>query len=464
MKLSLRTKLTASHMALALLLVFSFAGVSSWVLHRHFDNYILEKQQKDMEVIMDHLNDIFTEQKTPDLQTLGSIRRMALSRGFVLRIQYKGNELVLPPGMGAGARRRPDVRGNNGLPGFYPTSGGVIQTRKFDITAGDKVCGKATFSFFGPLFYANSDLHFLSFLNRLFLTGGILSLFLALLLGAIMAGHLSTPLKKVIESTRDIERGEYSRRVNCQSDTVELQQLIQSVNNLALVLEHQQALRHRLAQDYAHELRTPLATLSSHLEAMIDGIWEPTTARLSSCYEEIGRLTRMIKGVEDLVTLEEQKPSLSCFNLKKLAEAQCLNFQAETAEKSLILSVEGDDFDVKADRDKMGQIILNLLSNAIKYSNNGGKITVTLEKNDTAAILKVKDEGIGIDQKDIPFIFEHLYRVDHSRSSGTGGKGIGLAVVKAAVLAHKGTVSVNSVPGKGSEFIVKIPQGDQKSS
>ena len=461
MKLTLRTKLTASYMALALVLALSLIGAAHWALQRHFDRYIMEKQDRDMADIMARLNDAFAEQQDPpDLRVLASIRAMAFSRGYRLSVECGGRELPLPGiGMGMGMRRHGTPHEGPGSSAFHPQADGVRQTQRFDITAGGQVCGAAVFNFSGPLFYADSDLRFLRVLNRLFIVGGALSLLFALALGALMAARISTPLKKVIQSTGVIEKGGYHERIGFNSDTLEVQTLIQSVNSLAATLERQKNLRRRLAQDYAHELRTPLATLKSHLEAMIDGIWEPTPERLVSCHEEIERLTRMVKGVENLAALEEQSQnlSLSRFSLKGLAQAQALNFEAEMSAKSLTLAVEGEDFEIEADRDKIGQILVNLLSNALKYSFSGGRITVAVAREPGWALLKVKDQGIGIDEKELPFIFEHLYRADSSRAAATGGSGIGLAVVKAAALAHGGSVSAASAPGKGSEFTLRLP-------
>jgi signal transduction histidine kinase len=111
-----------------------------------------------------------------------------------------------------------------------------------------------------------------------------------------------------------------------------------------------------------------------------------------------------------------------------------------------------------ADKDKITQMVVNLLSNAYKYTGDGGKITVMVQKDKAFAELMVADTGIGISKEELPYICEYLYRGDQSRDRKTGGTGIGLSVVKAIVEAHDGILQVNSEPGIGSEFTIRIPR------
>jgi signal transduction histidine kinase len=110
------------------------------------------------------------------------------------------------------------------------------------------------------------------------------------------------------------------------------------------------------------------------------------------------------------------------------------------------------------DKNRYTQILLNLLGNSLKYSQSNTTVAVTLTNGEDGSLMvKVKDQGIGIPQKDIPYIFERFYRVDKSRTRKTGGLGIGLAIVKDLVTAHGGTISVQSREGKGSIFTLEFP-------
>ncbi|MDR0425048.1 MAG: cell wall metabolism sensor histidine kinase WalK, partial [Clostridiales Family XIII bacterium] len=134
------------------------------------------------------------------------------------------------------------------------------------------------------------------------------------------------------------------------------------------------------------------------------------------------------------------------------------NFAGELANKKLRLDIVGRSVNVMADRDRIRGVIGNLMSNSVKYTPEGGRIQISVEDAGDMGVLVVEDNGEGIDSSKLPFIFERFYRADASRSRGTGGTGIGLAIVKSAVDAHGGTVDVQSEPGKGSRFAVSLPK------
>jgi signal transduction histidine kinase len=224
-------------------------------------------------------------------------------------------------------------------------------------------------------------------------------------------------------------------------------------------LKQQELLRKRLTSDVAHELRTPLTAVSSHLEAMIDGLWEVTPARLQSCYEEIGRISGLVADLEQLAKTENENLRLSKteVDLLELAHTVVNNFETEAAKKKLSVSVDGEKTVIFADKDRLNQVLTNLLSNAIKYTPENGEIQITANNTEKSGIITVADNGIGIPEGDLPFIFERFYRADKSRTRSTGGAGIGLAIAKSIVEAHGGKIEAKSEPGQGSCFTVTLP-------
>lgn len=120
--------------------------------------------------------------------------------------------------------------------------------------------------------------------------------------------------------------------------------------------------------------------------------------------------------------------------------------------------VTGETAIVPIDRNRMQQVITNLVSNAIKYSNDGGTVRVVIEDTDDSGMIHVEDSGIGIPQEDLKRIFERFYRTDKSRNRKTGGAGVGLAIAKTIVQAHKRKISAESEEGKGSRFTVVLPK------
>jgi len=257
-----------------------------------------------------------------------------------------------------------------------------------------------------------------------------------------------------------ISRGYYGSRIEEKSGTKEIAQLTETINNLAETLENQENLRKRLTADVAHELRTPLATLQSHIEAMIDGIWEPDAERLKSCHEEIMRISRLVGDLEKLAKYESENLVLikTDFDISELIRHIMKNFENNFANKGIEIKFTGRKEVVTADRDKISQVIVNLLSNALKYTQNAGTVQVTVNGTHDAVEIKVKDTGIGIPPEDLPHIFERFYRADKSRNRLTGGAGIGLTITKAIIDAHGGSINVTSRVGEGTEFIVSLPK------
>jgi two-component system, OmpR family, sensor histidine kinase BaeS len=222
-------------------------------------------------------------------------------------------------------------------------------------------------------------------------------------------------------------------------------------------------LRKRLTADVAHELRTPLATLQSHMEAMIDGIWEPDTERLESCHEEILRIGRMVGDLEKLARFESENLVLNRepFDMAELVKRIIINFESDFRNKRVKIDFHGTEQIVTLDKDKISQVVVNLVSNALKYTCEGGDVKVGIRDIGDMIRLTVQDTGIGISEEDLPCIFERFYRADKSRNRLGGGSGIGLAITKAIVEAHTGTIKVTSRLGEGTEFVLELPKNMQ---
>jgi signal transduction histidine kinase len=230
-------------------------------------------------------------------------------------------------------------------------------------------------------------------------------------------------------------------------------------DNYKKALDKQESLRRRLTADVAHELRTPLTSIGTHLEAMMTGLFEPTPEHLQSCYDETVRLGKVVSDLEMLAKSEnDMSLEKAELNLLSAAREAVLAWQAEADRKHITLNVTGESVTVKADKNRLAQVMANLVSNAIKYTLENGEVNVTVSDSGKHGIITVSDNGIGIPADDLPYIFERFYRVDKSRTRTSGGSGIGLAIVKSIVTAHGGKVSVRSSFGNGSTFIVELPK------
>lgn len=292
---------------------------------------------------------------------------------------------------------------------------------------------------------------------------GIISIVFAAIAGIILAGKISVPVKAATRAAKDIARGNYNNRINTDICTMELSELGNAVNHMAESLDNQEMLRRRLTSDVAHELRTPVANVSSNIEAIIEGVLEPTNERLSSCYNELERITGIITELEKLRQIEGENMILHIghVDIYELAKEVKLIFENEMSKKNIRCDIIEEHIDVCVDKDKMSQVLNNLISNAVKYTDNYGNIQITVIQENENVVITVEDNGCGIDDNDIPYIFERFYRTDKSRNRSTGGAGIGLTITRAIVQLHGGTIHVESKKGVGSLFKVTIPANKQ---
>jgi signal transduction histidine kinase len=196
------------------------------------------------------------------------------------------------------------------------------------------------------------------------------------------------------------------------------------------------------------------------VEAFIDGVWEPDEARLKSFHEEILRLSKLVGELETLSRYEGDNLVLNAetFDLAALVRGIADNFAGEFSKKGIEVTLDTEEQYIEADRDKISQVFINLLSNALKYTGNGGRVEIKVSGTHNAAKVQIRDTGAGISPEDLPHIFERFYRTDKSRNRDTGGAGIGLTIVKSIIEAHKGSITVESEPGKGSTFFVTLPK------
>ena len=309
----------------------------------------------------------------------------------------------------------------------------------------------------------DNDFKFLNSLNIILAVVGSLSIVFAAIAGIILAGKISVPVKAATRAAKDIARGNYNNRINTDICTMELSELGNAVNHMAESLDNQEMLRRRLTSDVAHELRTPVANVSSNIEAIIEGALEPTNEHLSSCYNELERITGIITELEQLRQIEGENMILHIghVDIYELAKKVKLIFENEMSKKNIRCDIIGEHIDVCVDKDKMSQVLNNLISNAVKYTDNYGNIQITVIQENENVVITVEDNGCGIDDNDILYIFERFYRTDKSRNRSTGGAGIGLTITRAIVQLHSGTIHVESKKGVGSLFKVTIPANKQ---
>ena len=232
--------------------------------------------------------------------------------------------------------------------------------------------------------------------------------------------------------------------------------------------EKEERERRLFVSNVSHELRTPLTSVKSYLEALDDGaLSEPVAPDFVKV--SLNETNRMMRMVTDLLSLSRIDNETSQLDIELTNFTAFITFilnrfdkiksqsQEDSKKYELIREYPISPIWVEIDTDKMTQVIDNILNNAIKYSPDGGKIKVGMKTTDAQLIISISDEGLGIPKKDLPRIFDRLYRVDKARSRAQGGTGLGLAIAKEIVKQHKGFIWAKSEYGKGSTFTIVLP-------
>ncbi len=284
-----------------------------------------------------------------------------------------------------------------------------------------------------------------------------------LVFSLIYSSTFSRRLKRIMNSMRIIQEGDYTHKVKMGGND-ELTVLGNEFNDLTERLQTSEQKRTRFVSDASHELKTPLASIKLLSDSILQNDMDPETVR--EFVEDIGneaeRLNRMTAKLLSLTKIDGDltadceiiymAPTVDRVirMLSSLAQANSIDIHRD---------LEGDR-PILIQEDDLYQIVFNLIENGIKYNTPGGALTVCLRQEEDNAILEVRDTGVGIPEDALSHIFERFYRVDKARSRASGGSGLGLAIVRAIVQRNRGQITVDSIPGKGTTFSVCFPSFD----
>jgi two-component system sensor histidine kinase BaeS len=300
-----------------------------------------------------------------------------------------------------------------------------------------------------------ADRSFRDAINRLLVLGGLIAGSLSVVAGLAFAYRTNRPVTELTSAARDLREGDRSRRAEVRGPA-EIADMAQAFNDLVDSLEREGNVRRAFAADVAHELRTPLAVLRSELEAVQDGVLEPTPGLVLSLHEEVLRLGRLTSDLETMTVAEGVQFDLrhERVDLAHVAAATIAVLRHRFDEQGLRVTENLEPAVTSGDEARLRQVVTNLLTNTLKFVAANGVVNVSTATTGGDAVLTVCDTGPGIDEHDLPRIFERFYRGRHVR---TGGSGIGLAVVATLVHAHHGEVSAGNSAGGGACFEVRIP-------
>ena len=229
-------------------------------------------------------------------------------------------------------------------------------------------------------------------------------------------------------------------------------------------LKKLEKMRIEFVANVSHELRTPLTSIQGFIETLKEGAIDDKLNNrrfLSIIERHTQRLNHLINDIIELSHIESGfiKMKFQSINIKEIIDTVIFNFQEAIEKKNHTVLVNLSDTlpPIKADAKKMEQVFNNLIDNAIKHTAQGGNISFNADLKDETIRIAVSDTGEGIPEENISRVFERFYRIDNSRSREEGGAGLGLSIVKHIILAHGGTVSVQSKLNKGSTFFITLP-------
>lgn len=283
----------------------------------------------------------------------------------------------------------------------------------------------------------------------------------SILLGVLLARSLTRTLRELTNATQKVARGDLEQQVPVRSKD-ELGELAVSFNQMSSDLVKSRDLRRQMTADIAHELRTPLTVVLGHTEALSEGQLPPDSETFDIIFDETKRLNRL---VDDLRTLSLSDAGELHLNQQQISPRELLDRAAaarkqEARGNEIQLQIEAAENlpEVYVDADRMTQVLVNLLDNALRYTPAGGQISLTARSAAGGVELIVKDNGPGIPDEDLQHLFERFYRGDKSRQREEGGSGLGLAIAKSLVESQGGQIIVESMPGEGAKFIIRLPE------
>jgi signal transduction histidine kinase len=282
----------------------------------------------------------------------------------------------------------------------------------------------------------------------------------ALVFGVLLARTLIRPLQALTQATHRMAGGELEQEVAVQSAD-EIGELATAFNRMSRQVARANNARRQMTADVAHELRTPLTVVAGYVESMRDGVLAPNPERLAVIYTEIERLQQLVGDLRTLTQADSGELKLNQQSLApgELIQQAAVTFEHQARQKGIRLELDAkaDLPPIRADEARMAQVMGNLIGNALRYTPPDGQIVLGAARQGARVRLTVRDTGQGIAPGDLPFIFDRFYRAEKSRVQENGESGLGLAIARAIVEAHGGTIEASSTPGAGTTFTILLP-------
>lgn len=281
----------------------------------------------------------------------------------------------------------------------------------------------------------------------------LFAIVLSIFIGLFAAKIFSKPLNELTSGMKKLRSNNYKITLN-RTGTYEFDQVISEFNTLTKELQRVEDLRKDLISDTSHELKTPITSLLGQLEGIKDGVLTVDNERVDSLIFQVNRLNDLVEQLQEFSRIRNKNHNLNKekINLNDLVNVIVKQNKSSLSKKKMKVNIDIDEgFGIEGNREMLERVFINLFNNAISYSK-AKNIYISAKDNE----IKFSDDGIGVEEEHLSYLFERFYRVEKSRSRKTGGLGLGLAIVKEIIEAHGWRIKVRNRDGGGLEFVVSI--------
>ncbi|GFZ33879.1 two-component sensor histidine kinase [Clostridium zeae] len=448
---SIRRKLSIMFFICSLAAILLITAFVNLTITKKFDDYMVDTQNKRYERIVSYFQEIYKREGKWSKDSGIEMMHEAYMGSYCLTLLDSNEKTIW--GMDAN-----DIKNNLHFNTMKVKDTGVYTSKRFPIEVDNKKVGYVDIGQYSSVLLSEEDVNFKSSINKSIIASGLITLIIVIIISLYFSKQFSRPIKEVSTMSVSLSKGNFDTKSVTRSNIKELENLRTSVNILAGKLKQQDMLRKRLVSDISHEIRTPLNILQNNLEAMIDGIFPVTDDRLKDLNDEVIRFGKLLNNLELLKQFESEsiKANFETVDINQILKSICEDFYMEAQNQGVHIDYsvqKNQQYYITGDKDKLRQVFINIISNSIKFSENNGNISINMYPKDQKIIVEIKDNGIGIKEEDLPFIFERLYRGDKSRNE-IKGNGIGLTIVKNILDLHLADIEVESKEEKGTKFTV----------
>jgi two-component system phosphate regulon sensor histidine kinase PhoR len=473
--MKIQTKITATYVVIAVLIVASLGIFTSLWMESNFKERLVSELSRQADLVLYILQEDSTRsfsQVDEQVKQIGGLEHLRITL-----IDDLGNVLAdsdVPFPEIAEVKNhldRPEVRQAKRTGIGHDIRRSVTVDRDFLYMA-KEVKKSPTHSLFQNLRYIRLSVPYeqvqrqIDQIRSIVIVTGFGVLLAIILVSVFVSRRITYPMTQIVRGVERVRAGDLDARLSVKSNdeiglaAKAINELVEKLKADIIQLKKLEQVRSQFLGNVSHELRTPIFAIHGYLETLLGGAVDDVSVNRSFLEKAQTNLERLNSLLEDLINISqiesgEMKMSFRIFRLNEFLDSVCKEYETAAANRNVTMQLSFNtsvDDEVFGDRDRLRQVLGNLIGNAINYNKPEGKVVLSSDKTDGGIQISVKDSGIGIPSEHLPRIFERFYRVDSNRSRALGGTGLGLAIVKHIIEAHGSSVTVESTVGEGSEF------------